>query len=238
MTIRTYEPTKNGGGGRGRPCDLTPEVHKAIVRGLRLGATIKMTTAAAGVGLTTFYEWVAAGRVDLEAGVSSRFADLADDVYQARGHGDIELLASVRHQTQGRRCRTCEGRGTLPSHQAGGRADDQRLVTCAGCKGSGFALSPDGRLALDLLGRRHPDAFGRKSRQRLEVTGDGGGVVKVAVGVAAVAVGLAALTVDQLAALAYDGSEPERVPRLGAALPGGAVAGRAGRDVIDAAEVE
>ncbi len=231
MSQATYEPTKNGD-LFGRPCGLTPDVHKALVRALRLGATVKMATAATGVGLSTFYQWVAKGRADFEAGETSIFTDLVDAVYQAKGHGDIELLASVRHQTQGRKCRTCEGRGTLPSHQAGGRADDARLVTCAGCKGSGFALSPDGRLALDLLGRRHPDAFGRKSRQRVEVTGDGGGPVRVDVAVAAIAMGLVELSVDQLAALAYDGSEPERVPRLGAALPA-----IAGRDVIDA-EVE
>ena len=237
MSAPAYDATK-GGTGIGRPCGLTPEVHAAIVRAMRLGAPVKVAAGVAGVSEGSYYQWMATGRADVEAGEVSRFSKFSNAVGSARHRGDVELLASVRGQTQGRQCRTCAGSGTLRSCDAGGRENDQRLVTCAGCKGSGFATTPDGRLALDLLSRRHPESFGRK--QRHEHTGAGGGPVRHDVRVAAVAVDLAAMSVEQLAALAWsdddqaallDGPAAAQLPPARAAR----AAKRIGADVIEAA---
>lgn len=224
-----YAATK-AGTKLGRPCGLTPQVHDGIVKALRLGATIKIAAGSVGVGVASYYQWLARGRADIEAGEASRFADFAEAVRGASHRGDVELLASVRLQTKGRQCRACGGQGTIRAGDAGGNKGDDRRLRCDGCRGSGFAIAPDGRLALDLLGRRHPDDFGRKSRQRVEVVGDGGGPVRVDVRAAAVAVDLNKLSPEQLAALAFGGelaaAEAEAVPALGAR--------RVARDVIEA----
>jgi len=232
MSAPAYDATKQST-GIGRPCALTDQTSADIIRALRLGATIEIACGAAGVGVTSFYRWTAQGRTDDEAGEPSIFRDFWKATEHARHRGDLELLASVKGQTQGRQCRTCAGSGTLRNEDAGGRAGDRRLVTCAGCKGSGFATTPDGRLALELLSRRHPEAFGRKDKHRHEHTGKGGGPVRVDVVTVAAQVDLVSLSAEQLAALAYGGADTPAV--TASALP---PARRLGADVIEAEAVE
>jgi hypothetical protein len=55
----------------------------------------------------------------------------------------------------------------------------------------------DGRLALDLLSRRHPEAFARKDRHTVKHTGHDGGAIKVAAMVA----DLSTMSPDQLRAM-------------------------------------
>ena len=59
------------------------------------------------------------------------------------------------------------------------------------------AAKGDGRLALDLLARRHPEAFARKDRTTVRHTGHDGGPVKVAAMVA----NLGDMSPDQLRAM-------------------------------------
>ena len=238
MPSEPYAATREHGvhNGIGRPCALTPETAAEIVRAFRLGATVKIAAGAAGVNEATFYRWMTEGRRDAEAGESSIFRDFCDEVNRARNRGDLELLASVKGTTQGRRCPTCQGRGAVPSHEVGGRADDQRLVRCPACKGSTFSTAPDGRLALDLLSRRHPADYGRQDNHRHEVTGDGGGPVRIDVRAIAAAVDLDAIArtlgAGDLDALAWDGDEVAAIEDSARrALP-------ARRDAVDAVDAD
>jgi hypothetical protein len=193
--------------------ELTDELHAKLVQAFRLGATA--TIAAGSVGLSTrrLYVWIDRGRRHLDADSDglprTKYARLAIECEEARHKGDIELLASVRAQTSGRQCRTCQGIGTVRRNEAGGRANDRTLIRCPGCRGKGFVRPPDGQLALELLGRRHYEDYGRKDRHRHEVTGEGGGPVRVDVRSRAVTmdVDLAVLSPAQLAALAFGGDE-------------------------------
>jgi hypothetical protein len=159
------------------------------------------------------YVWIDRGRrhidQDPDGLPSTKYARLAIEIDEARHKGDVELLASVRSQATGSRCRTCQGAGTVRKCDAGYRADDRTLLRCPGCRGKGYARPPDGKLALELLGRRHVDEYGRKDRHRHEVTGDGGGPVRVDVRAAAAVldVDLATLSPAQLSALAFGGDD-------------------------------
>jgi len=230
MGHHNYAATK-AGTTIGRPCGLTPEVHDGIVGALRLGATVKIATGANGVSEGAYYGWMARGRADIEEGEISIFSKFTKAVRGASHRGDVELLASVRLQTKGRQCRACGGQGTIRAGDVNGTPTDNRRQRCDGCRGSGFAIAPDGRLALDLLGRRHPDDFGRKSRQRVEVVGDGGGPVRVDVRAAAVAVDLNQLSPEQLAALAF-GAEGGKAIEVAPTVP--ALGARRSAHVIDA----
>jgi hypothetical protein len=246
--VAKFDVTKAEGvrNSRGRPCKLTPAMHESLVRAFSLGATVAIACGASGVHIGTFYEWLQQGRDDLEAGQASIFADLAEAVERARHTGDLQLLAAVRGQTQGRRCPTCDGRGAVESREVGGREDDRRHVRCPACKGSTFAVVPDGRLALDLLSRRHPADYSRKDQARVEHVGDGGGPIDVRA--IAAAVDLVALDAMQLAAIAWQGEQVATSVSAAAraALPDRAAppsardlgAAEAEADIIDAAEAE
>lgn len=203
-----YEATKNGR-RVGRPCGLTPEVHKELVKAIQLGATVKIATRAAGVSDTAYYQWLARGRADIELGDDTIFSQFTADIERASGKGDVELLSAVRVKTQGTRCPTCRGRGAVPASEVGGAPDDHRYRRCPACYGSGFGTTPDGKLALDFLARRHPEDYGRKDNKRHVITGPQGGPVQVDVRAVCVALDVAAMSPAQLAAMAY--SRPEQI---------------------------
>ena len=228
---------------------LTPEVHDKLVRVFRLGGTVEIAAGSCRLAPRTFREWTARGRADLDEGrTETAYARLALDCEEARHKGDVALLDAVRLQAMGRQCRTCQGTGTITGLEKGDRG---RLVRCPGCRGKGYARAPDGKLALELLGRRHVGDYGKKVDQRIEITGEGGGPVRVDTRAAAVlldATGLAALSVEQLAALAHGGTAPSIASATRGALPAPrlpaprrsapALPLDLSRDVIDAPEVE
>ena len=193
---------------------FTADNRDVVLRALSLGGTIAMAARASGVDRRTIYRWLERGQADLDAGLDTEHAAFLVEVEKAKGRGDLQLLASVAAQTQGRRCRTCAGSGSLRARDAGGRPDDNRLVRCSACKGSGFATLPDGRLALDMLARRYPADFGLEARHRIEHTGEGGGPIQLDTRVAAVAVDLVDLDPAQLAALAYGALDQAAEPPL------------------------
>ena len=109
----------------------TPDTHAKLVRAFRLGATIKIATGAAGVSLRVYDSWIQRGRAELAidpgGAVTTPLARLAMECDEARHRGDVELLASVRAQATGIRCRTCQGEGTVRGHQVdGGGAGGRR----------------------------------------------------------------------------------------------------------------
>lgn len=218
---------------------LTAEIHAKLVRAFRLGATTAIAAGSCRVSPRTFREWIARGRADLAEGrAETAYARLALECDEARHKGDVELLAAVRSQATGRACRTCQGQGAIPASHNGGRADDRSLTRCPACRGKGYARAPDGKLALELLGRRHVADYGRKVDQRIEITGAGGGPVQIDTRSAAVLLdggGLAAMSVEQLAALGYGGTA---APPPIASTTRGALPPPRSRDVVDAVEPE
>jgi len=159
---------------------------------------------------------------DLVAGVSDApREDLAEwghtsEFRTAPHRGDLELLAAVRRQAIGSRCTTCEGRGSVRRSVVDGvpvAGGFDRLVRCPGCRGSGFAIKPDARLALDLLGKRRPE-FG----QRAEVQHQHQHAGAVDVRIAAATLDLAAMTPEQLRALSgWAGDDGRALPEASTA---------------------
>lgn len=60
---------------RGRPTKLTPEVHKAIVDAVGLGATYATAAACAGVTYETFNEWIKTGENAKRKSIYSDFSE-------------------------------------------------------------------------------------------------------------------------------------------------------------------
>lgn len=215
--------------------DLSPTVSEQIITAIRLGATVEIAAGSVGVTTADYYDWTARGRSDIDAGRDTLLARFVEACRTERHAGDIELLASIRRRCTGTACLACKGRGISPADQAGGRAGKKHLIRCPGCRGTGWATQPDGRLALELLGRRHSMAYGRKDRHHHEVTGEGGGPVRVNVRAVAATMtaDLGALTGPELVKIAYGegasgAASVVELPTARALLPR--------RDVIDAVE--
>lgn len=202
----------------GRPSKFTPEVEDALIQAFRLGASKKIAVGSVGVHERTFDNWMQSGR-DAKSGRYRRFY-LA--IEKARNRGDLELLASVKQATQGVKCRTCHGQGSFPR--------DGKLISCPACKGDGYSMKPDGRLALEFLSRRQPQDYAKQAPQRIELTGAGGGAVKYEadVRVVAASIDLGGLSIEALAALAWGEVDEVEVPAI--------APGEAG-DIIDADEI-
>ncbi len=218
---------------RGRPCLLTSEMHAFLVGAVTISATDKIAALAAGISPKTLTEWLRAGRADIEAGEESVFADLVMDLNKGRGRGSLSLLKSVHTQIKGKRCVVCQGRGAMPACELGAAANNTTLTRCPACGGTGQQIKGDGRLALEMLGRKHPETYGRKDRH--EITGPTGGpvVVDVQHTAATAAVDLSTLSAAELAALA-GATVAESTARLGVDDLDGARAPRQRRQLIPA----
>lgn len=75
---------------RGRPTKLTPEVQRTLTFALQEGASVEHACDYAGIHKATFYEWLKRA----EAGEED-FADFADAVTRARGHGIVTDLCAI-----------------------------------------------------------------------------------------------------------------------------------------------
>ncbi len=71
----------------GRPTDLTPEMHKALVGYIRKGVTYAIACDAAGIHYSTFKDWVSWGREG-----RAPFAAFAADVAQARAQTEVVMV--------------------------------------------------------------------------------------------------------------------------------------------------
>lgn len=89
----------------GRTTLLTPEVHKAIVDRISIGAFSHVAANAAGIPTSTFNHWIVRGRdewetheANLAAGIESEptdFAALWFDISQARGRARVNAETRV-----------------------------------------------------------------------------------------------------------------------------------------------
>ena len=74
-----------------RPTKLTPELQGSFLDGLALGLTHKLAAQRAGLGESTFYQWIAKGK---EAS-SGLYRDFADEVMRAEGEAAGRLLGQI-----------------------------------------------------------------------------------------------------------------------------------------------
>lgn len=78
--------------GRGRHSKLTPEVQDRLIKALTAGATIKDSCDYAGIGVSTFHQWIKVG----ESGRHNQFTEFGEAVKKARSAGRIESIALIR----------------------------------------------------------------------------------------------------------------------------------------------
>ena len=76
-----------------RPTKLTPEVQERIVAVLRSGAYVEQAAEAAGIGRSTFDDWIRRG--DSDAAKDKPFRDLRDAVEQARAEAEARHVALI-----------------------------------------------------------------------------------------------------------------------------------------------
>jgi hypothetical protein len=69
----------------GRPTKFTPERQEQILRGIRAGNYVETAALAAGIGTSTFYEWV------------ERFPDFAEAVQKARAEAETRYVAVIEN---------------------------------------------------------------------------------------------------------------------------------------------
>ena len=70
---------------KGRPFTFNPQVHRALVEAIRQGESNRRAAEVAGIGIRTFYRWLARGQRG-----EPRFARFARDISQARAQAELD----------------------------------------------------------------------------------------------------------------------------------------------------
>ena len=137
----------------GRPTLLTPERQEIIIETLRGGGYAEAAIKRAGIGHSTYYEWLQKG----EAG-DQPYADFADAVKKAEADAETRAVATV----------LAVAFGAPAQYDAQGnqiREEEKR----------------NWQAAMTYLERRYADRWGRRvSEQKHEVSGPDGGPVQIA----------------------------------------------------------
>jgi AcrR family transcriptional regulator len=142
----------------GRPTKLTAEVSTRIVEAMEKGNYLETAAAYAGVHKATVYRWLSDGE---SPDSPSELREFRDAVMRARAHAEHRMVAVIDRTAQG---------GAILSETRRELPDGTVETECR-------YAAPDGRLALEFLGRAHPTRWGR--RGSLEVTGAEGGPIQV-----------------------------------------------------------
>ena len=199
----TTAVAKAGDGARrrpGRPPKLTPEVRAILLEAFELGAPMSVACGAARISVSSLNSWLRQARGEVEEyPPTPELLSLLADIQAAESRNSMTLLGSVKTTVVGRFCNVCTDgiyNGKI----------------CPVCKGTEEARRPDGKLALAVLERRHPEYRKPDPTMRVEqhITGS------VDVNVTALTMDLATMTPEQLMALTGGGD----------------------RDVIESEEVE
>jgi hypothetical protein len=140
----------------GRPTKLTPERQERIVTALRAGNYLTIAAEYAGVNRATVFRWLA--QAD-EVGAPKAIRDFRDAVVRARAEAEHRMVDIAGRAAAGG---TLVRRTTRTLPDGSVEVDEQWTP-------------PDGRVALDFLGRAFPDRWSR----RTEVTGADGGPVQM-----------------------------------------------------------
>ena len=75
-----------------RPTKLTPERQTLIIKALREGNYIEAACAYAGIGKTTFYEWMERG----QNATRGRYAEFANAVEKARAEAEMRNVQVIQ----------------------------------------------------------------------------------------------------------------------------------------------
>ena len=75
-----------------RPTKLTDEVREKICEAIRKGNYLETAAAYAGIGISTFYDWIRRG--DQTRG--SKFSDFSEAVKKARAEAEAHAVAVIR----------------------------------------------------------------------------------------------------------------------------------------------
>ena len=75
----------------GRPTKLTPEVQERIVQALRAGNYQETAAAYAGIGESTFYEWMERGRDE----PGSVYSEFVEAVTKAKADAEVRDVALI-----------------------------------------------------------------------------------------------------------------------------------------------
>ena len=75
----------------GRPSKLTPDLFDRLLEQVEKGAYVEVAAQAVGVHKTTLYDWAKQGQKDLEAGVESLYARVAEELPRRAAILEIEL---------------------------------------------------------------------------------------------------------------------------------------------------
>lgn len=81
----------------GRPCKLTPDAHKRIVKAVRECATFKYAARAGGVDYDTFNTWMRKGKT----GEEKKYIKFRGDVRDAEAAALLDLLNYVTRAAPG-----------------------------------------------------------------------------------------------------------------------------------------
>lgn len=162
-TQDTQQPTQRRRGGR--KTKLTPERHARIIEAIDAGATMEAAAGAAGVDESTLYRWLQDAQKPDAPPWKRKFCE---DVSRARDRLEVRvatesvLRAAVGGYVVKRVTRT----------RRDGTVEHEEQIAPA-----------DGRVGLEFLGRRFPERWGK----RTEVSGPGGGPMRVEVSGSAIA---------------------------------------------------
>jgi transposase-like protein len=154
-TPQTTEPRRTGG----RRSKLTPETHEAIVKAVKAGASFENAAQAAGIDESTLYRWLRDGETEDASEVKRQFRE---DLYRAHAEVEVRVVAA-----------------SVMKSALGGYVIEETTVTKPdGTVETRVKRAPaDGRVGLDLLARRDPARWARRSP--VEISGPGGGPIQV-----------------------------------------------------------
>jgi hypothetical protein len=77
----------------GRPSKLSPEVETRITNLLRVGNTVEIAAAAAGISPETFYDWMRRG--ERKGSREKKYRDFKAAVEQARAEAETTLVTRI-----------------------------------------------------------------------------------------------------------------------------------------------
>lgn len=83
----------------GRPSKLNPERKERLLRALRTGAHAETACRVAGIGYSTFAEWMQRGKGIHKRGGGKEYTEFAEAVTQAIAEAEMALTARVRNAT-------------------------------------------------------------------------------------------------------------------------------------------
>jgi hypothetical protein len=166
-------------------------VRAALIEAFELGAPQSVACAVARISVSAFCSWMQQARGEREGyPPTPELLELVEEVEAAKSRHSMTLLGSVKTTVVGRFCNVCTNgiyKGKI----------------CPVCKGTEEARKPDGKLALQVLARRHPEY--REPKAEVVVDQRVSGRVEVAS--VALTVNLAEMTPQQLSAMMGRGGD-------------------------------